>query len=228
MLIEFFGFNCTLSESGIPIWILLCLIRLYIISWQDWFDLIKRFARFLDLAKRSCQMYGGILPPMASIWFVGVPLSSLWAQHCLKVPESIPGSCHSPTAISEFTSDGRGLGIWIVDHRVSSWLFFKFMGCIAIMLCWLSKPMRSLLWFAVVLCYCFCELQRVVTKSYSVSFAEVKKVVYILKYLLFKFYLVTDRSSLQWLGCMGATVGKAGSLSGAVSWQTQQFNMSTY
>ena len=72
MIIEFFRLNCTLLESGIPIRILVHLMRLYIISWQDWFDLIKGFARFLDLAKGSCQMFGGILPPMARIWFVGV------------------------------------------------------------------------------------------------------------------------------------------------------------
>ena len=87
MIIKFSWFTCTLLESGMPIRILMYLIRLYKIFWQDWptfwqdgqhvcqilgssfYQTVLQDSLILpeDLAK--IWMCGGILPPLVRLWF---------------------------------------------------------------------------------------------------------------------------------------------------------------
>ena len=46
----------------------------------------------------------------------------------LYVAQTMANHPLSPTAITVFTSDGRGLGKWKGDHRVSLWLLFQICG----------------------------------------------------------------------------------------------------
>ena len=97
MIIEFFRSNCTLLESGVPIKILMYLLRQYMRSCQDWLILSKGLARLPGLAKGSCQMFDGIISSVVRIWCVGICASWYWGILLSQFPESILGSCHTLT-----------------------------------------------------------------------------------------------------------------------------------
>ena len=108
---KFYRFTCTLLDSGMTIRIMVCLKRLHRISWQDWPTFWQDQQKVCQIPRSFYQrvledslvlpegfpnfgMSGEILPPLVRILFVGVTMSCSWAQHWLKVTESILGSSY--------------------------------------------------------------------------------------------------------------------------------------
>ena len=104
MITKFYGFTCTLLDSGMPIRILVCLKRLYRIYWQaaqhsgrtD-----KKFARFLGLAvitgfARSLDLARGSCQTLAKRWHLWWDPSEM-SQGCSLGPSASAGPMNRTT-----------------------------------------------------------------------------------------------------------------------------------